>query len=131
MALLSRDEILSAEDQDFDEVDCPEWGGTVRIRSISGTERDAYEASCIIQKGNDRRVNMKNARTKLIVLMAVDAHGSRLFSEDDIKALAKKNARPIDRLFDSCQKLAGITQDDMDTLTANLDETQTDDSDSD
>lgn len=128
MALLSRDAILKAEDQDYDEVECPEWGGTVRLRSISGAERDTFEASCIVQKGNNRTVNMKNARAKLIVLMAVDEHGARLFSEDDVRALAKKNARPIDRLFDSCQKLAGITEDDMDQLTANLEETQTDDS---
>lgn len=130
MALLSRDAILKAEDQDYDEVECPEWGGTVRIRSISGAERDTFEASCIVQKGNNRTVNMKNARAKLIVLMAVDEHGARLFSEDDIRALGKKNARPIDRLFDACQKLAGLTDDDMDQLTANLEEAQTDDSDS-
>ena len=130
MTFLSRDAILGADDQDYAEVDCPEWGGKVRLRSISGAERDAYEASCIVQKGNSRTVNMKNARAKLIVLMAVDEHGSRLFNEDDIRALAKKNARPIDRLFDACQKLAGITEEDMDSLTANLEEMQADDSDS-
>lgn len=130
MDLLSRSQILEADDQDYEEVNCPEWGGMVRLRSITGAERDAYEASCIVQKGNNRTVNMKNARAKLIVLMAVDQHGTRLFSEDDIRALAKKNARPIDRLFDVCQRLAGISEEDMDQLTANLEEAQTDDSDS-
>ena len=131
MPLLSRDAILSAEDRAYDEVDCPEWGGAVRLRSITGGQRDSYEQSCIDQRGKDRKLNMRHARTKLIVLCAVDEHDARLFSDQDINALSKKNAKPIDRLFESCQKLCGLSDDDVDKLTEDFASAQSDDSDSD
>ena len=42
--LLTRDLILKADDIQTREVEVPEWGGTVLIRALTGTERDAYEA---------------------------------------------------------------------------------------
>jgi len=127
VALLSRDQILAAEDRTYDEVDCPEWGGSVRLRSITGAERDAYEQSLIQQRGNSRQMNLRNARAKLIVLCAVDEAGRRLFSgEADVNALSRKNAKPLDRLFDACRKIAGLSDDDVDRLTEDFDETQGD-----
>lgn len=127
MALLTRDEILAVDDRSYEEVDCPEWGGTVRLRSITGAERDAYEQSLIQQRGNSRQMNLRNARAKLIVLCAVDEAGRRLFSgEADVNALSRKNAKPLDRLFDACRKIAGLSDDDVDRLTEDFDETQGD-----
>lgn len=128
MALLTRDEILAVDDRSYEEVDCPEWGGTVRLRSITGAERDSYEQSLIVQRGKSREMNLRNARAKLIVLCAVDEAGRRLFSEADVAALSKKNAKPLDRLFDACRKIAGLSDDDVDRLTEDFDETQGDDS---
>jgi len=127
VALLTRDEILAVDDRSYEEVDCPEWGGTVRLRSITGAERDAYEQSLIQQRGNSRQMNLRNARAKLIVLCAVDEAGRRLFSgEADVNALSRKNAKPLDRLFDACRKIAGLSDDDVDRLTEDFDETQGD-----
>jgi hypothetical protein len=128
VALLGRDAILAAEDRTFEEVECPEWGGTVRLRSISGAERDNYEQGLIQQRGNSRQMNMRNARAKLIVLCAVDEGGRRMFSEADVSALGKKNAKPLDRLFDACRRLSGLSEDDVDKLTEDFDETQGEDS---
>lgn len=128
MAILTRDAILAAEDRTYEEVPCPEWGGTVRIRSITGAQRDSYEQSLIQQRGNSRQMNLRNARAKLIVLCAVDETARPLFTEDDIRALSRKNAKPLDRLFDACRKLAGLSEDDVDKLTEDFDETQGDDS---
>lgn len=128
MAFLTRDNILEAEDRDFDTVPCPEWGGDVRLRSISGTQRDSYEQSLIQQRGNSRQMNLKNARTKLIVLCAVDEDGRQLFTADDVTALGRKNAKPLDRLFDACRKLTGLSDDDVEKLTEDFGEAQDDDS---
>ena len=128
MAILSRDAILGAEDRTFDEVPCPEWGGSVRIRSITGRQRDSYEESLVQQRGRDRKMNLRNARAKLIVLCAVDDNNAPLFTEDDVNALSAKNAKPLDRLFDACRKLAGLSEDDVDKLTEDFEATQGDDS---
>ncbi|MDG4768765.1 MULTISPECIES: hypothetical protein [Micromonosporaceae] len=128
MTFLSRDQILGASDRTFDEVPVPEWGGTVRIRSISGAERDSFEQSLLQQRGRDRKVNMRNARAKLIVLCAVDGTGRKMFTEDDIAALSRKNAKPLDRIYDACQRIAGLSDDDVDELTADFDSAQSDSS---
>lgn len=128
MGYLSRDAILAAEDRTYEDVDCPEWGGTVRLRSITGAQRDAYEQGIVQQRGNSRALNLRNARAKLIVLCAVDDTGKPLFTEADVNALGRKNAKPLDRLFDACRRLAGLSDDDVERLTEDFDETQGDDS---
>jgi hypothetical protein len=127
MGFLTKDQIFAAEDREFDEVPCPEWGGDVRLASISGRQRDEYENSLIEQRGNDRKMNLRNARAKLIVLCAVDENGSRLFTPDDLAALGRKNAKPLDRLFTAAQKLAGLSDEDVTKLTENFGETPDDD----
>lgn len=128
MALLTRDAILNADDRKTIDVDCPEWGGTVRLRSITGAQRDAFEQSCLIQRGKERRVNMRNARAKLIILCAVDETSAPMFSDADLSALGRRNAKPIDRLFDAAQKLCGLTEDDLGELTEDFDSAQSEDS---
>lgn len=128
MALLTRDAILDVDDRAYEEVDCPEWGGTVRLRSITGAQRDAYEQSLIEQRGNNRKMNLRNARAKLIVLCAVDQDGHQMFGEDDVNRLSRKNAKPLDRLFDACRRLCGLSDDDVDKLTEDFGATQDDDS---
>ena len=131
MALLTREAILDADDRDYDEVDCPEWGGSVRLRSITGAQRDAYEQSIIAGNGADRKVNLRHARAKLIVLCAIDETGRPLFSSDDLSALGRKNAAPIDRLFDACRKLAGMSEGDVEKLTEDFGAGQSEDGTSD
>ena len=118
--------LLDAEDREYDEVECPEWGGTVRLRSISGRQRDQYEQSMLEQKGNNRQINTRNARAKLVVLCAVGEDDRPLFTADDLRKLGSKNSKPLDRLFDAAQKLVGLSDEDMDQLTENFGETPDD-----
>lgn len=127
MAFLTRDQIIAADDRKYETVSCPEWGGDVRLKSISGTQRDAYESSVIAAGSSDKRMNLRNARAKLIILCAVDDNGAQLFTTDDLNALGRKNAAPIDRLFDACRKLAGMSENDVDALTEDFGATPTDD----
>jgi hypothetical protein len=120
MALLTREQIVEVEDTEYAVVECPEWGGDVRLKSIKGSQRDAYEQSLILERGGSRQMNLRNARAKLIVLCAVDEAGRLLFSADDLNVLGRKNAKPLDRLFDACRKLAGLSEDDVEKLTENF-----------
>jgi len=126
MALLSRDAILAADDHEYEVVPCPEWGGEVRLRSLTGAERDAYEQSLVQTRGKSREMNLRNARAKLVALCAVDENGNRLFSDQDVAALGRKNAKPLDRLFDAARRLAGLSEDDVDRLTEDFDDAQSD-----
>jgi hypothetical protein len=128
MAFLSRDTILTADDRTYDTVDIPEWGGEVRISSITAGQRDSYEQSMIEERGKDRKMNLRNARAKLIVLCAVDEKGMTIFSADDVNKLSRKNAKPVDRLFDACKLIAGLSDEDVDKLTEDFGATQAEDS---
>jgi len=122
MPILSRDEILKVQDLKTEEVQVPEWGGSVLVRAMTGTERDNYEQTIVVQKGKDTRVNMRNARAKLVALSVVDEQGRRLFSDADISALGNKSAAALQRVFDVATRLSGISDQDIKELTDELEE---------
>ena len=45
--VLTRDKVRQAPDIEYEYVEVPEWGGTARVRGLTGTECDAYEASLV------------------------------------------------------------------------------------
>ena len=47
MTLLSKTEILTANDLQTEDVEVPEWGGAVRVRSFTGREREPFEVSMV------------------------------------------------------------------------------------
>lgn len=119
--LLNREEILKADDRTYKDVNCPEWGGKVCIKSLSGAERDAFEESILGERKKDgsREVISKNLRAKLVALCAVDKDGSTIFTPDDVHVLGDKNARPLDRLFTEAKKLSGIAESDVEEMIKN------------
>ena len=128
MGLLNKDVIWQVQDLTYEDVHVPEWGGSVRIRALSGAERDQFETKSIITKGNDRQVNTRNLRARLIAATAINEDGSPLFEPQDVIHLGQKSARALERLFDVARKLSGMTPEDVKDLTENLDETQNGDS---
>lgn len=128
MGYLTRADILSVDDAEVREIDIPEWGGTVRIKSITGTARDAFEASLREGKGKNADVNLRNLRARLISLCVVDEDGKRMFSKEDVGRLGAKNAKPLDRLFDACTELIGMSEQDVETYVEDFDESPDEDS---
>lgn len=120
---LDRDAIINASDAAFEEIEVPEWGGWVRVKALSGAERDWFEASVSGDKrGKDARMNLKNVRARLVSMCVVDEQGKRVFKGNDIEALGHKNAAALDRIFDVAMRLAGLRQEDIDELTENFPE---------
>ncbi len=112
MGLLTRDAILSASDLSFEDVEVPEWGGTVRVKMMTGTERDAFEAGTVVRRGKRAELNLVNVRARLVALTAVDEDGNLLFSQADVEALARKSAAGLNRVFEAARKLNGLTEED-------------------
>lgn len=127
MKLLTRDAILQAEDLPTEDIEVEEWGGAVRVRALTGAERDAFEQSIVEQRGKSTRVNMRNIRAKLVALTVVDADGKRLFSDKDAELLGKKSAAALDRVFEVAQRLSGLSPEDMEELSGNSEEGQSED----
>ncbi len=51
MNILTKEAILAADDLPRETVLMPEWGGDVYVRTMSGTDRDAFESSLIARDG--------------------------------------------------------------------------------
>jgi hypothetical protein len=120
MTLLTKDQILEASDMTSATVDVPEWGGSVCIRTMTGTDRDAFEASMVeIDAAGHRSPDMRNLRAKLVAMTAIDDAGNRLFDLADIPLLARKNAAALDRVFTAAQKLNGLADDAVEDATKN------------
>jgi hypothetical protein len=118
--LLSRELILEADDYTIERVDCPEWGGSVYVRSMSGTERDLFEQSMLDKKG-ERKDRVENIRAALAARTVCDATGQRLFSDKDIQHLGSKSGKALDRIFGVSQRLSGLSQKDIEELAKNSD----------
>lgn len=116
---LSRDDILGADDLPMEEVEVPEWGGSVFVRSMTGAERDQFETDLISNNTDDKSVNLKNMRARLVALCAVDDAGERLFSSQDATELGSKSAAALDRVFSRAQTLNGLGNADVEELAGN------------
>lgn len=115
--LLSREQILGATDRKTEDVAVPEWGGSVRVRGLSGAERDAYEASIVqLGAGGKRSVNLKNLRARLVAYSVIDEDGNPLFTPEDVAALGDKSAAALERVFDVARKLSGLADGDVKEL---------------
>lgn len=114
---LTREAILAAKDLPTEEVDCPEWGGVVVVRGLTGAQRDEWEASTTIVRGNTAVRDTANARAKLVALCAVDHEtGEPLFTRHDVDALGRKSGAALGRVFALAARLSGLGEDEVKEL---------------
>lgn len=121
--LLSRDQILGADDVEFADVAVPEWGGTVRVRGLTGAERDEYETEITRIRGSSVEMRLQNARAKLVVRACIDSTGDRLFTDADVAALGKKSAKALNRVWNIARRLSGLSAEDVEELVQDFGET--------
>jgi hypothetical protein len=107
---LSRDQILAADDIRIVEVEVPEWGGTVCVRTFSAADRALFELGT-----ND----VRDVRERLAAATICDEAGNLLFSAADVEALGKKSGAALDRVFAKARKLNRLTNRDMEELEKN------------
>lgn len=119
MNLLTKATILAASDLKTEDVEVPEWGGTVRVRSFTGRERDAFEAGMVRGDGKDRKVDLTNMRARLVGLTVIDEAGQRIFTDEEVDLLGAKSGAALDRVFAVAQKLNGLSGADVEELAKN------------
>jgi hypothetical protein len=114
--------VLDLRDLQDELVEVPEWGFRLRVRSLTGTERDAFEISLLENRGKSREVYLRNMRAKLVAASVRKVDDSRVFTDGQVEALGKKNAAALQRVFRVAQRLSGLAEDEVDELTAALGE---------
>jgi hypothetical protein len=107
----NKQQIEKADDRKQTFVPTPEWGpdSGVYVRSLSGAERDLWDA------GNWKTVagkvvpNPEHRRARMVVLAATDEHGVKLFNNDDVRWLSDKSGAVLDRIFEAVANISATS----------------------
>lgn len=115
--MLTRDQILSAQDTKSETVAVPEWGGDVKVRMMTGRERDEfereqYEMAKMGQLGD-------NIRARLIARCLIDDEGKPLMTSNDVQALGEKSSAALERIARVCRRLNKLEDEDVKELAKN------------
>lgn len=116
--MLSREQILSAEDIVTETFDVPKWG-EVTIRTMTGEQREELEGLIASFKQAGAKGGKKSARAIAAVFSLVDASGVRLFKVEDAAALAQKSGVALDCIFDRVLKLNAMTKSEAEAISGN------------
>jgi hypothetical protein len=112
--ILSREEILGANDLPTEEVPTPEWfaNGAVLVRALTASEWIEVGRLTMHRSDATDDDKMLDLMIKIPALCIVDEHGQRLFTDGDLDALGKKNPLPLKRIMDVVQRLSDLDQGD-------------------
>jgi hypothetical protein len=113
---LSREAILGASDLEFADVLVPEWGGIIRLRTMTAEEWEHYESELADARKSGDYLNI---RASLVARCAVDGDGNRLFTDADAQALGRKSKTALLRLFETARKLNAFGDDETKALEKN------------
>ena len=103
-----RDQIRKAQDRTSQITEVPEWGVTVEIRSMTGTQRSAIVTALTSDEDN----KMEALWGGMLVSCVYDPEtGDPVFKEDDAEwLLNEKSSTVLDRLSNVCLQVAGIVE---------------------
>jgi hypothetical protein len=105
MNLLNKEAILGAPDLAHEDVEVPAWGGTVRVRVMTGAERDEFRAAIATDEGS---VPVGKFSAALLAATLIDDAGIRLFDIAEIEALQAKSAASLDRPATVAMRINGL-----------------------
>ena len=109
MGLMSKDEILAADDLKVVEVSVPEWSGTVRVRELSAAAVFEFWNAC---KAVDGSVDREIVQSSLLRLTIVDSNNQPMFSKEDIDVLMAKSSAALGRIFVAAQRINGMLKEE-------------------
>ena len=119
---LTREQILEAEDVEILKVETPEWGGHVFVKTVIANESYAHSKNRIDGNGEIEEVNLI---VDYCAFVMCNSKGERIFTNDDVEALGKKNTKTLLRVYEAGKKLNG---EDLEELEKNSEATQSEDS---
>ena len=116
MVSLTKDAILGRAAQGPEAVDVPEWGGSVAVRMLTGTERDALFAA--LQRGEDGSTDMHDFRARLVSAAVVGEDGP-MFTHAEVAALDDTQPTAVLRLFTAAQRINKLRPGDLEDVAKN------------
>lgn len=114
--------VAVADDIAVEPVEVSEWGVTINVKSMTGSERAHYmgrfsKAREEAEEGDEISEAMGRLEAELIVACAFDPEdNTKVFDPSDIDMLFTKSGAAIGRLSAAAMRVSGLTQASSDTL---------------
>lgn len=120
--LITKADIWKAPKRSYEYVEVEEWGGVLRLQTLTGKERDDFEDSLSTQRGSAKaKSNMKNVRARLIAMVAVDEAGELLFTNSrEVEALGDGQVGPLQKVWNVAQAMNGFSDADLASLVVDF-----------
>ena len=108
--------ILGKDDFHYEEIEVPEWGGSLRLKSLSGSER-----SKIIKLTQQQKDTADGVFEQCTIYSVVDSEGRRLFDDTEAtrKVLQSKDAGVTQRIGRKILEISGLSRDALDIAEKN------------
>lgn len=113
--MLTKEQIRTVNDRRSIDVEVPEWGGMVRLRSMDAADRIAYEA---FRSAHAEAV--EECAAFLLIRCAVDETGARLFADEDVAWLKDKHRAVLVDLVNRASKLNVLDRADVEETRKNF-----------
>lgn len=115
--VLSKEGILGSSDLPRELVKVPEWGGDVFVGTMTGAERDGFEAG--VNADKESGDTPANVRARLAVIVVRDEAGKRIFSDADAESLGNKSCAALDRVWDVAARINRMRKEDVEAAEKN------------
>jgi hypothetical protein len=109
--LLTLDAILAADKLKSEDVEVPEWGGTVRVRAMTGAERDAIGAALADKTKSADFGPLYAAHVTATCVVGED--GAPLFGIDRVDELRARSSVALDRVYQVAMRLNSASVEDV------------------
>lgn len=124
--LESPDDLKNVDDLPVEVVPVPEWNCSVRVRGMTGVERDAWEATLAKERADGKReINHENLRARLLVRCIVRKDGRRVYTDSQTEDLGNRSGAVLARLFEVASRLSGLGKKDVEELAGKSGAAQT------
>lgn len=121
-----KDQIANALDLSTEEVDVPEWGIVLTLRTPTLAERAAMIKRFVSDEGESKSADLSEMYPALLIATCVDPEtGAALFTDTDADLIRGKNGNVVERVATVAMRLAGMsanaipTQSDASSSTEN------------
>lgn len=115
--IASKADILGTTFARHEDIEIPEWDLTVRIRSMTAADRDAWGQEMYTES----QVGLvQNFRARLLAHVLIDEEGKRIFTPAEAAALGEQDSEVIERIYKAAMKLNKLGKEATEEAEKNL-----------
>jgi aminopeptidase-like protein len=93
---------------------------------MTAKDRSRFETQFQLSSGKSNTRKLKEIRERLVVACLCDEEGVLLLQDSDVDAVGAQPAAVVERIVDAAQKVCGMSNNDVEDLAKNSEETLAD-----